>query len=127
MTELIKARKKGLMPDGVFADTSTVKLCQIERGELPSKHKNDKHIKKDTLAKIIAALPGDADFDRLSEQQDYVFDGFYLSFLGELKAIPGNTPRVVKKSTIKKAGSIKRDTGATAGKHEEIVVDFPID
>ena len=127
MRELIKNRKKKRMPDGVIADMSSMKLCQVELGGFKNQKLSNSSKFIHPIAIMINDLPSDADFDVIGDQVDYVADGFYITYLGDLKSMPGNSPSVVKRSTIQKARKVKKDKGVSAGGATTITVNFPID
>lgn len=97
------------LPDEVIADTDKYHMYTRIQPSLvkPAFLKlNKSQVVGQVLsqAQIIGLLPSDADFSRLSEQADYVINGFYLTLEGKVRALFQTQAAVSTKSKVANDG-----------------------
>lgn len=87
---LLALRSAGALPDAVIVDQTPYNLCwQLEPRPEPVQRT---HVPHTDLGQLAAALPADADLDRLDDQQGYVNQGLYLTLGGEIETLTERHP-----------------------------------
>lgn len=82
LKQLVKLKKKHIVPDTIITDEDPIKVCQIYSPKL-FKRTNHSSLKlKDPIANSIVRLPGNADFHQLKRQLSLSKKSQYLDMFG---------------------------------------------